>query len=287
MHQDVTEEKQKPIKPITSIDEIGKIIKRREVAYASHYKILSIDKEIPFNEINTSQQKRLIKSVIDSPIYNTEFIYTFRQILIENCLDNSIVIDDLTIIDKLLLALALRINSIGSTMPLEIEADDGTPINITMDLVKILETALSTLKNIEDVTIEDDYYRIICGIPTIGNEYKVEKDLRPVMNNIEIDTPQELRETIGDAFVGEIIKYVKGVEIKTEDNLVPVNWNNFATGDRIKIIETFKSSFLKRILDYVNQIRQEIDKIELINFNWQGKPYSRRLTIDAGFFTIS
>lgn len=285
--QNIVEDKKKVIKPITSIDEINKIIKRREVSYASHYKILSVDKEIPFNEINTSQQKRLIKAVIDSPVYNTEFIYTFRQILLENCQDPDIVIDDLTIIDKLLIALGLRINSIGPDVALEVEADDGSNVSVSMDLVKILETALSTLKNIDDIVLEDDYYRVTCGIPTIGQEYKVEKDMRPVMNDIEIDTPQELRDTIGDAFIGELIKYIKNVEVNDGEKMVPVNWQGFDTPDRIKVIETFKTHLLKKILDYINKIREEIDKVELVNFNWQGKPYSQRLTIDASFFTIS
>ena len=36
--------------------------------------IPSLNRNVPFSEISTAQQKKLIKSIIDSEIYNTEFI---------------------------------------------------------------------------------------------------------------------------------------------------------------------------------------------------------------------
>jgi hypothetical protein len=275
------------INPITSIDQINKIIKRKDVAYASHYAIPSLKKEIPFNEINTSQQKRLVKSVIDSPVYNTEFIYTFREILKENCQDPTINIDNLTIIDKLVLALALRIKSIGENIDIEVQTKDGSKVNVALEASKILQIALTTIEDMPPVIIEDSYYKIECSMPTIGMEYGLERELRNRVTNIEIEDVQELRKTVGDAFVGEIVKYISKVSIKDEDNLVPVAWQQFKFVDRIKVIETFKTGILKAILSYINTIRQEIDKVELVKFEFGGEIYERRLSIDGNFFTIS
>ncbi|MFA5754717.1 MAG: hypothetical protein WC905_05255 [Patescibacteria group bacterium] len=276
-------------KPITSIDQINKIIRRKDIAYASHYAIPSLKKEIPFNEINTSQQKRLVKSVLDSPVYNTEFIYTFREILKENCQDDTVNIDDLTIVDKLVLALGLRMKSIGDKIDVEIQTKDGKTVSIGLEASKILQMALTTINDIPSKIFEDKYYQIECSVPTIGIEYGLERELRNKLANIEIEDIEELRQTVGDAFIGEIVKYVNKVSIKEQDDnkLTLIEWQQFKFADRIKVIETFKTGLLKDILDYINVIRKEIDKIELINFEFGGEKYERRLTIDGNFFTIS
>jgi hypothetical protein len=276
------------VKPITSIDQINSIIKRKDITYASHYTIPSLKRDVPFNEINTSQQKRLVKSVIDSPVYNTEFIYTLREILRENCQDPSINIDNLTIIDKLFLALNLRIKSIGNNVDVEIETKQGQKVSVSLDLSKILELALSSIQNIDPVVFEDAYYKIECSVPTIGTEFSIEKELRNKVTDIEIDNIQELRQTVGDAFVGEIVKYVSSVSVKDKDDtLVPVQWQQFTFANRIRVIETFKTGLLKNVLNYINSVREEVDKIELVKFEFGGETYERRLSIDGNFFTIS
>lgn len=275
-------------KPITTIDQITKIIKRKDISYASHYMVPSLKREVPFDEINTSQQKRLVKSIIDSPVYNTEFIYTLREILKENCQDPAIDIDNLTIVDKLILALGLRIKSIGNDVDIEIETKDGAKINAGLDVSRILELSLASVQNISNATVEDAYYKIECSVPTIGTEFKAEKELRNKSVKIEIEDIKELRETVGDAFISEIVKYIDAVYVKGQDDqLIPVEWKQFTFANRIKIMETFKTGLLRKILDYINSVRKEIDKIELVKFEVGGETYERRLSIDGNFFTIS
>jgi len=275
-------------KTITSLDEINNIIKRKEVGYACHFFVPSLNKEIPFNEINTAQQKRLVKSVIDSPVYNTEFIYTLHGILRENCMDPDVNINDLTIIDKLILAISMRIKSIGDKAEISIETKDGTEVSVSLELPKILQLALATMEKIEDGVFEDQYYVVTCSLPTVGLEYQIERELRADVVDIEIDDIKELRETIGDAFTGELVKYVKDITVKGDgDEMIQVDWHGFSIPDRIKVIESFRTPLLKQVLAYINQVRGEIDKIELVKFEFGGETYERRLSIDGGFFTIS
>ena len=44
---------------------------------------------------------------------------------------------------------------------------------------------------------------------------------------------------------------------------------------------------LKDIIKYINKIKEEVDKIEVINFEYNGEKFERRLTVDGRFFTIS
>ena len=273
---------------LTSFDQINKIIKRKDIAYASHYSIPSLKRTLLFNEINTSQQKRLVKSVIDSPVYNTEFICTFREILKENCQDTEVNIDDLTIIDKLIIALGLRIKSIGNNVDIEIETKDNKKVNVSLDIYKILQMALTNLQNIEPVIVEDSYYIVECSVPSIGIEYKLEKELRSKETKIEIENVSEMRQTVGDAFIGEIVKYISKVSVKaTEEEVIQVDWQQFNLVNRIKVVETFKTVLLRKVIDYINTVRKEVDKVELVKFEFDGTTYERRLSIDGNFFTIS
>ena len=275
------------VKAITSFEQISKIIKRNDIAYASHFTIPSLKKDVPFNEINTSQQKRLVKSVLDSPVYNTEFIYTFREILKENCQDPSVDIDNLTIIDKLVLALGLRMKSVGDKIEVDVQTKNGENVSAGLEIPKILQMALDNLTDIAPKTIEDPFFIIECSVPTIGIEYKLEKELRNKITNIEIEDMEELRKTVGDAFIGEVVKYISKITVKLPDGNIPVDWNKFNFTERIKVVETFKTGLLKSVLDYINTVRREVDKVELIKFEFRGEEFERRLTIDGNFFMIS
>lgn len=283
-----TIQKKPEVASITSFDQINNIIKRKEISYASHYMIPSLKKAVPFNEINTSQQKRLVKSVIDSPIYNTEFIYTLREIIKENCQDSSIVVDDFTLIDKLVLALAFRIKSIGSMIDIEVKTKQDTSVKVSLDASRILDIALETLQDLPPQEFEDNYFKIECSLPTIGAEFRFEKELRNRSKSIEIENIEELRQTVGDAFIGEIVKYISNVSVKSEsDEVIPIDWKKFSFTERIKVIETFKTGLLKEIIGYINNVQKQVDKIELVSFEFGGEHYERRMTIDGNFFTIS
>jgi hypothetical protein len=158
---------------------------------------------------------------------------------------------------------------------------------VDLNLVDIYNNALSVIKNIEPKTYEDNYFIIKCSIPTIGVEYGLENELRKDSSAIDIENVDELRQTIGEAFINDIVKYVSEVSMKTDDGVISIDWLSFNFKDRIKIIETFKTGLLKNIMDYISEVRDEIDKIELVNFKIGDVQHSRRLAIDGNFFMIS
>lgn len=276
-------------KQFTNVEQILATIKQNKDSYASNFWVPTLKRNVRFSEINTSQQKRLIKSIVDSPVYNTEFIYTLRDVLIENCIEPDVNIDSLTIIDKLLLALSLRICSIGANIDVEVVPEDGKkPVQVPINLMEVYEIAKNTLVNIEPKVIEDEMYIIECNVPTIGLELRIEKELRGINNvNVEIEDIRQLRETIGEAFISEIVKYITKVSIKTKEGNIAVTWDKFNFKDRIKVIGMFNSKLLKQIINYINTIKEEVNTIELVKFMYEDKSYERRLTIDGNFFMLS
>lgn len=272
---------------LTSLEQILSAAKEEQHKYASTFWAPSTQKGVRLTEITTAQQKRLIKSVIDSPIFNTEFIFTFRDILKENCVDN-IDIDTLTLIDKLAIAIGLRVACIGATVDLEVTTeDDKDPVTYTLDLMELHETIKKSVKNIKPKIFQQNIFEVTCSVPTIGVEFRVEKELRGNGEELNLETNEQLRDVLGEAFITEIVKYIQQVKIKQGDAFVEIDWTSMSFADRIKVTETFGMNLLKQIIDYINLIKTEIDKIEVIKFKIGDKDYERRLTIDGNFFTIS
>jgi len=274
-------------KRLDSVQDVLNIINRREMAYTSHIWIPSLGRDVPFKELNTSQQKRLIKSIIDSPVYNTEFIYTFKEIVKECCADSSININDLTILDKAIIAIGLRAGSIGDTVDIVVESKKTEEkIPTKLDLKTIYTMAKETMSVPQNTIFEDELYKIECGIPTMEMEAVIEKGLK---ENIDATkTTDDVKNAIGDIFVTELVKYIVAVSVKNDSGEdTPINWVKLSIKDRIQIIESFKTKILKSIIQFANQVRTEIDKVEIVNFSVKDEQFSRRLTIDGNFFMIS
>ena len=273
---------------MTNITQILNAVQKQKTTYESNYWVPSLGRDVRFSEINTSQQKRLIKSIVDSPVYNTEYIQTFRDILRENCVEEEVNIDNLTVIDKLLIALGLRISSIGGRIDLDVKPDAEKPSQtVSVDLIKLHEVAKTTLSSIKPVMFENDLFVIECSVPTVGTEYRLEREFRLNNENIEIESNKALRDTIGEAFIDEIVKYISDVSVKTEEAVTPVSWDKFNFKDRITVVESFNTALLKDIVGYINKVKEESNKIEVVKFQFDGKEYDRRLTIDGSFFMIS
>lgn len=268
-----------------SVEQILSEIKRKQVSYASSIWVPSINKDVRFLEISTGQQKRIIKSIIDSPLQDKEFTCTFRDIMKENCVEENLNIDLLTIIDKLFIAINLRAGSIGPIIPMETKNKTNEKITVDIDLNDVLKHAKENFKNVQPLIIADDVFHITCNIPTIGIEYWISKKLR--VDNTNIEDEKVIKEFIGEAFIEEIMKYIENVKLKEADKLVDINWTNLAWGDRVKIIGTTGSKLLKQIIDYINLVKEAANNVQIINFSFKGDTFTERLALDENFFMVS
>ena len=258
-----------------------------------------------FRQINTSQQKRLIKAIIDSPAYNTQFIFTLRGIIEENCVE-SININDLTILDKLIIAIKMRAYSVGNDFELTFEIpkikkpddkenakeDENAPktekITRIINLNELLDGRLEAIK-IEPLTIKDanSVYSVDCFMPTIFDEYTLENELHKLNTSVDIKTENELRDTIGEVFVNELVKYIKTITIKDGDKIIEIDLKTVNFKNRLRILEQLPTSLTKSVIDYISTVTKEFEKIILIKETINGTSFEQRLKIDASFFTRS
>lgn len=271
-----------------NIDQIKQLIQKQEASSVFHIKIPSLNRMVPFLEINTLQQKKLVKSVVDSPVFNTEFIYAMRDIIQTNIQEKDINIDNLTIIDKLFIILNIRRRCIGDQIDLDVTLKSGKSVKAAITISKVLDQAEATLNKVEPLTFEESGYRISCDIPTIGIEYMAEK-ARPDRADIEIKNAAELRSMVGEIFISEATKYIRSIECKGEGTgeYTPIPWDTIEFAERINIIEMINMRATRKVIDYADQVQKEIEKIELLRFNVGKEEFEERLSLKGDFFIIS
>jgi hypothetical protein len=248
--------------------------------------IPSLKKNVMFKEMTTKQEKAIVKTIIDSPVYNSEFIFAIRDIIKENCAEE-LDIDSLTIIDKTAICLTMRLKSIGPTFDYTFKVVNKTK---TIDIAEYIEK-FKKVKVPEDKTVGSDSVQIVCGYPTVKDEYELENEFRANVKDVEISTVDEARKAIGDVFSNELVKYIKGVSIKGTD----LDMSTFDFKSRIAILDEIGNSATGEVLEYIeesNKAVREALTIELeLNDEDKKKFKTEKLTsiLEAGsdFFIIS
>jgi hypothetical protein len=274
-----------------SINDILKIVNRASESFAFEIFIPSLQRNVMFRQITTGQQKRLLKAIIDNPAYQTEFIFAFKQIIAENCIE-TIAIDNLTIFDKLIIAITLRSMSIGNDLELVFSVpatknEEVQKVVRVINLKDLVDKALAEIK-VSSTTITDDkgIFEVFCDLPTIADEYRLESEMRKNVN-IEIKNESELRDTVGDVFAGMLVKYIKEIKIKDGDKLISVDLKPLPFKDRLAIMSRLPTKVSNQIVNYINSISKEFEKVTLFKETINGTVVEQRMKIDSSFFTPS
>jgi hypothetical protein len=215
----------------------------------------SLQKNILFKQLNTEQLKKLLKTVIDSPIHNTEFIITFNTIIKENILDGSINVDELNIFDKLLILIKTRIESVSHDYTFTLTEEEYSQLEtdekiFNVNLKQIYDNFTDQEPLFDKEIIKSGAYEITASLPSLQTENKLEKELYKNVK-LEISTPEELRNTIGDTFINELTKYISTLRV----NETEIDLNTLTFKNRIKIIEQLPTSAINGVLKYVEKYK--------------------------------
>lgn len=253
--------------------------------------IPSLKKNVMFKEMTTKQEKCLVKTIVDNPIYNSEFIFAIREIIKENCAED-INIDDLTIIDKTAICLTMRLKSIGNKFEYVFP-------NVELSKEINIEEYVERFKDInipKNKIVGDDTFKIECAYPTILTEYNLEKEFRSNVEELDIKNIKEAREALGNVFTNELVKYIKTIKIKKdEETEVILNMGEYTFENRISIIETIGNKITNSIIEYIDEANKEVKeklKIELELNEEQQKQYKTKklnglLEANSDFFINS
>jgi hypothetical protein len=260
----------------------------KELDKSNSYEIFlpSLQKEIPFKQLNAEQFKRILKTVIDSPVYNTEFIVTFNSIIKENILEPTVNTEKLNIFDKLLILLKTRIDCIDLNYTFtftddEIKNNNLTSTNSSINLKEVYDAFVKELPNFSPKEYTYQQCSVICDLPTLDIENKLEKELHKNVK-LEISTPEELRLTLGDTFINELSKYIQ--TIKVNETVFSFDTLNFKS--RVKVVEQLPSTAVNKVLKYIEEYKKLTTRLTSYKLQVDGTEINKELPLDATLFNV-
>lgn len=277
--------------PKENINSILSLLNSEDSKLTFNVLVPSLQQEVTFKQLTTEQLKRLLKTIIDSPIYNTEFILTFNSIIKENSIDKSIDTGKLTIYDKLFIFFKTRIESISDTYTIkftdeEINESNLSEKTLSINLVERLEEFAKLNISFDSTDYQLNEFTITCSLPTVEVENKFEKELHKNIKT-DINTPEELREIIGSTFVNEISKYI----IKLQIGEKVIDLANYTFKERVKVIERLPTTLVNNAIKYIEKYKELTSPLFKVNADVKDTAgnsvkLEKELPYDATFFNI-
>jgi hypothetical protein len=270
---------------MSDIKDFLSVLKELDETTGFNIFIPSLQKEIKFKQLTTEQLKRILKTVVDSPIYNSQFTITFNNIIKENCLDKEVNVDKFTIYDKLLILFKIRVESISPEFAFQFTEEEIKENNLTftgephkiIDLRQHLDTFLKNKYSFLPEVIEYESCSLVCDLPTIETENKLEKELHKTIK-IEVESTEELREIIGETFINELTKYINKITIGSNElDLFSLDFKS-----RIKVVEQLPTNIINKVLKYIESYRNKVKELTTINVSGINKD----IPTDASFFNM-
>ena len=249
--------------------------------------IPSLDKELKFKQLTTEQLKSLLKTAVGAPVYNTDFILAFNNIIKENSLDKSVNTDLFTIYDKLFILFKTKIECISPDYTFNFTDEEIEEYNLSNDSSTI--SLLNHYNNfrqknikISNKTIQIDNVTVECTLPTLSIENKFEKELH---NNISYTdlTTKDLQDIVGETFINELSKFITSITVNGNKH----DLNNETFTDRVKIVEKMPINIVNGVIKYIEEYKNITKELIVYIFNTDKDEYfEKEFPLDATLFNI-
>ena len=239
----------------------------------------SLKREVLFKGINTGQQKALLKAAIDNPVFQTRFILAAYAIINENCTEKDILAQ-LTAIDSMSILLQYRVNIYGSEYKTEQEGKTYT-LNLSDSISRIREIEIPGPQ-----TFVDGPVTITVGVPTFTEQFLLEKQVREKTLNEQDNTT--LNETIGEAFIGEISKFIKQIQVIVNDQQQDLNYKDLTFPKKYAVLEKLPTKAVKQIISYLESVANIQRKFTRVNgIDEANNVKEIEFTIDSSLFALN
>jgi hypothetical protein len=206
----------------------------------------SLKREVKFKNTNTGQQKALLKAAVDNPVFQTRFTIALYNLIAENCTEPEVV-KHLTTIDSAAIAIQLRIATTGAQ---HVIAQGGRKYNV--DLAPIVER-FKAFEPLDPAVINESPFTINVEMPLFVEQFNLEKQLREKNLNDQQIVSTQLTDTIGDAFVGEVSKYIKEITVFHNNAETVLDYKTLPYIKRHAVLEKLPSTVVKNVLKYMEK----------------------------------
>jgi len=219
---------------------------------------ISKNSEIDCESLTFKQQKDIISTITEGITGPLKFQKNLNDIIVENTKDK-----ELKVVDKLLIILQLRKDSVGTVVKLKNNKYDV--LNDIIEKAKKLSPKLSkSIKGAISIELE---------VPTLISESQV---INSCIDSVKKDSEKEVGKSLSDIYTFEIVKYIKTVSIKDD----VLNFQDLSVRDRVKIVNNLPLSVNKQIVDFIQDIKQA--ELDALSFDTESGEST--LEIDVSFF---
>ena len=220
--------------------------------------VLSTGKKVESESLTFKQQKDIISTITDGIVGPLKFQKNLNDIIIENT--NS---KELKIIDKLLIVVQLRIDSIGSSIKV-----GNKQYDVLNDVVEKLKKVKHNLTKKITGAVE-----IELEIPTLTSENQV---ISTCIDVLKKESDKDVGKSLSEIYTYEITKYIKSLTVG--DDII--QFSDISVRDRVKIVNNLPLSINKQIIEFIQEIKQK--EVEVLKVEIDGEVH--QIDIDITFF---
>lgn len=271
---------------------LDRIAKSRE-RFSFPIYIPSLNKEVNFHQMTTAQQTEFVKSSMSGGSSYSNTMYSLLSIIKSNCADKDVSPADFTVIDKLVIAMAIRMVSVSPTYRVvvnDIPDDAGNPTKVSIDLNSICTKIAKRFGGkpmVETISDPSTDISVTIGPPTIGTEVMVERDEEESARvDSASDDEKKTASAMGNLYLLECLKFIRAVHFRSDSGTDTVDMGGMDTKDRRKIIEALPASIMEKVADKVNELTETLNSITMLKLtdkNGIEHTYPMRIT-DPDFF---
>jgi hypothetical protein len=228
-------------------NDLTDLLKEINTTRAYNIFVPSLKSTIRFKPLIIEQFRDFIDKVANTPYFNIGFQQELTNIIRSNTLTENISIDSFTEIDKLAIALSIRVNDISSTY---------SDIDITS-----IKTSIEQLSHLENYSVTKDNITILCQVPTLKTEFNYNTYAERNLNE-DVEDSSALKDIIDLMFVAEIAKCVYKI---TVDGTEYLQVDDFAKW--ISAVSNLPISVLNEALVYTDKVKTVKDELLKVNEN--------------------
>lgn len=238
--------------------------------------IPSLKKNVKFGDITTGQQKEMIRALVDNPVYRTNFILAFAELVLQNC-QETIDIAGLSIFDKTAIVIQLRQKSTGNIVTID---TDGGKFKVDLSQVDPVTKFAVPDTFTKPVEVKHGVFSLTLTVPSINREARLEKELRSKLGKTVIESYDDVRNVIADAYIGEIAKYTTKLVVDTRHQEL----SQLSFKQVYEIVESLPAPLVRQAVAYLEQVQAELVKMTTFNGVGDQGNLDVQITLDAAFF---
>ena len=166
-----------------TVQDVLQLLKDLDQTNSFEVYLPSLQRSAPFKQLNTEQLKKILKTIIDSPIHNTEFTITFNSIIRDNILDDSVNVEELNVFDKTLILIKTRIESISPEYTFTLNDEEKVQLeSFKVNVADVYNKFIESSPVYSTEIVKSNNCELEISLPTLQTENKLEKELYKNVN---------------------------------------------------------------------------------------------------------